>query len=99
MSGARLCALLGELGFQGHDTLDPDSFEWPFQYDDARPILDWLCSSLRPSNVLSLSDLYHNFYKKESYWRGKTWILLMIAYQPFQLGETTRRQFLELKKD
>ncbi|KAI8014460.1 AUGMIN subunit 3 [Camellia lanceoleosa] len=58
MSGARLCALLGELGFQGHDTLDPDSFEWPFQYDDARPILDWLCSSLRPSNVLSLSDLY-----------------------------------------
>ncbi|THG17148.1 hypothetical protein TEA_008631 [Camellia sinensis var. sinensis] len=58
MSGARLCALLGDLGFQGHDTLDPDSFEWPFQYDDARPILDWLCSSLRPSNVLSLSDLY-----------------------------------------
>ncbi|KAL7247036.1 hypothetical protein ACSBR2_002030 [Camellia fascicularis] len=58
MSGARLCALLGELGFQGHDTLDPDSFEWPFQYDHARPILDWLCSSLRPSNVLSLSDLY-----------------------------------------
>lgn len=57
MSGARLCALLGELGYQGAETLDPDSFEWPFQYDDARPILDWICSSLRPSNVLSLSEL------------------------------------------
>ncbi|GMP90221.1 hypothetical protein ACSBR1_032968 [Camellia fascicularis] len=57
MSGARLCALLGELGYEGHESLDPDSFEWPFQYDDARPILDWLCSSLRPSNVLSPSEV------------------------------------------
>ena len=57
MSGARLCALLCELGYGGADSLDPDSFEWPFQYDDARPILDWICSSLRPSNVLSLSEL------------------------------------------
>ncbi|KAF8014689.1 hypothetical protein BT93_H0486 [Corymbia citriodora subsp. variegata] len=57
MSGARLCALLGELGYDGADSLDPDSFEWPFQYDDARPILDWICTNLRPSNVLSLSEL------------------------------------------
>ncbi|EXB84513.1 hypothetical protein L484_015845 [Morus notabilis] len=57
MSGARLCSLLGELGYEGAEALDPDSFEWPFQYDDARPILDWICSSLRPSNVLSLSEL------------------------------------------
>lgn len=57
MSGARLCSLLGELGYEGHGALDPDSFEWPFQYEDARPILDWLCSSLRPSNVLSASEL------------------------------------------
>ncbi|XP_038713729.1 AUGMIN subunit 3-like isoform X2 [Tripterygium wilfordii] len=57
MSGARLCALLGELGYQGAEALDPDSFEWPFQYDDARPILEWICSSLRPSNILSLSEL------------------------------------------
>ncbi|KAH9608057.1 hypothetical protein KSS87_003541 [Heliosperma pusillum] len=57
MSGGRLCELLGDLGFQGHSKLDPDSFEWPFQYDDVRPILDWLCSSLRPSNVLSPSQL------------------------------------------
>ncbi|KAK3002183.1 hypothetical protein RJ639_021932, partial [Escallonia herrerae] len=33
MSGARLCALLGELGYEGHAALDPDSFEWPFQYE------------------------------------------------------------------
>ncbi|KAL6978882.1 AUGMIN subunit 3 [Sarracenia purpurea var. burkii] len=57
MSGTKLTALLGELGYQGHDALDPDSFEWPFQYDDARPILDWLCSSLRLSNVLSPSEI------------------------------------------
>lgn len=65
MSGARLCALLGELGYEGIGTgtgtgseaLDPDSFEWPFQYEDTRPILHWICSTLRPSNILSLSEL------------------------------------------
>ncbi|KAK4749061.1 hypothetical protein SAY87_026510 [Trapa incisa] len=57
MSGARLCAVLGELGFEGAESLDTDSFEWPFQYEDAWPILDWICSSLRPSNVLSPSEL------------------------------------------
>nr|VDC68287.1 unnamed protein product [Brassica rapa] len=57
MSGARLCSLVAELGYEGAGKLDPDSFEWPFQYDDARPILDWICSSLRPSNVLSLPEL------------------------------------------
>lgn len=31
--------------------------------------------------------------------RGRTWTLLMIAFQPSQLEETTRRQFLGLKKD
>ncbi|CAN1141081.1 AUGMIN subunit 3 [Linum perenne] len=66
MSGARLCRLLGELGYEGAQTLDPDSFEWPFQYDDARPILDWICSSLRPSNVLSLPELsqYEQFLQE-----------------------------------
>jgi len=57
MSSARLCSLVAELGYEGAGKLDPDSFEWPFQYDDARPILDWICSSLRPSNVLSLAEL------------------------------------------
>ncbi|KAG6499028.1 hypothetical protein ZIOFF_038784 [Zingiber officinale] len=57
MSGSRLCAVLAELGFDGQDALDPDSFEWPFQYEEARPVLDWICSSLRPSNVLSLPEL------------------------------------------
>ncbi|KAL5562204.1 hypothetical protein UlMin_031951 [Ulmus minor] len=57
MSASRLCELLGELGYEGGEPLDPDSFDWPFRFDDARPILDWICSSLRPSNVLSLSEL------------------------------------------
>ncbi|KAG7533391.1 HAUS augmin-like complex subunit 3 N-terminal [Arabidopsis thaliana x Arabidopsis arenosa] len=65
MSSARLCSLVAELGYEGAGKLDPDSFEWPFQYDDARPILDWICSSLRPSNVLSLPELslYEQFQR------------------------------------
>lgn len=66
MSGAKLCALLRELGHEGHEAFDPDSFEWPFQKEDARPILDWLCSSLRPSNVLSASEVsqYEQFLRE-----------------------------------
>ncbi|EXC14791.1 hypothetical protein L484_009445 [Morus notabilis] len=73
MSGARLCSLLGELGYEGAEALDPDSFEWPFQYDDARPILDWICSSLRPSNVLSLSELsqYEQFLREGKLLEGE----------------------------
>ncbi|KAJ8899484.1 hypothetical protein K2173_018458 [Erythroxylum novogranatense] len=73
MSGTRLCALLGELGYQGAEALDPDSFEWPFQYDDARPILDWICSSLRPSNVLSLPQLsqYEHFLQEGKLLEGE----------------------------
>ncbi|XP_050206624.1 AUGMIN subunit 3 isoform X2 [Mercurialis annua] len=73
MSGARLCALLGELGYGSADTLDPDSFEWPFQYDDARPILDWISSSLRPSNVLSVSELsqYEQFLQEGKLLEGE----------------------------
>lgn len=73
MSGARLCGLLGDLGFEGHQNLDPDSFEWPFQYDDARPILDWLCSSLRPTNVLSPSEVsqYEQFLQEGKFLEGE----------------------------
>ncbi|BBH09972.1 hypothetical protein Prudu_022633 [Prunus dulcis] len=73
MSGATLCALLGELGYEGAGALDPDSFEWPFQYDDARPILDWICSSLRPSNVLSLPELsqYEQFLQEGKLLEGE----------------------------
>ena len=56
MSGAELCELLTELGYE-ESAVDPDSFEWPFQYEESRPILNWLCSTLRPSNVLSPSEL------------------------------------------
>lgn len=57
MSGARLCNLLVDLGYDDWQSLDPDSFEWPFQYEDTRPLLHWLCSNLRPSNVLSLPEV------------------------------------------
>ncbi|KAL9252248.1 AUGMIN subunit 3-like protein [Drosera capensis] len=56
MSGTKLCSLLSELGFEGH--LDPDSFEWPFQYDDSRAVLEWICASLRPSNGEDLDFAY-----------------------------------------
>lgn len=48
---------MAHLGFEGWQTLDPDSFEWPFQYEETRPLLDFLCTNLRPSNVLSLPEL------------------------------------------
>ncbi|CAA7058912.1 unnamed protein product [Microthlaspi erraticum] len=73
MSGARLCSLVAELGYEGAGKLDPDSFEWPFQYDDARPILDWICSSLRTSNVLSLAELslYEQFEREGKLLEGE----------------------------
>ncbi|KAI5679897.1 hypothetical protein M9H77_01124 [Catharanthus roseus] len=88
-SGARLCALLGELGYQGHESLDPDSFEWPFQYDDARPILDWLCSSLRPSNVLSPSEVsqYEQFLQEGKLLEGED---LDFAYDSISAFSTRR---------
>ncbi|CDP03957.1 unnamed protein product [Coffea canephora] len=88
-SGARLCALLGELGYQGHELLDPDSFEWPFQYDDVRPILDWLCSSLRPSNVLSPSEVsqYEQFVQEGKLLEGED---LDFAYDSISAFSTRR---------
>lgn len=89
MSGARLCGLLGELGCEGHDSLDPDSFEWPFQYEEARPILDWLCSSLRPSNVLSPSELsqYEQFLQEGKLLEGED---LDFAYDSISAFSTRR---------
>ncbi|RWR72245.1 AUGMIN subunit 3 isoform X2 [Cinnamomum micranthum f. kanehirae] len=73
MSGGRLCGVLGELGYQGHESLDPDSFEWPFQYEEARPLLDWICSSLRPANVLSPTELsqYEQFLQEGKLLEGE----------------------------
>ncbi|OAY82528.1 AUGMIN subunit 3 [Ananas comosus] len=73
MSGGRLCAVLGELGFDGQGSLDPDSFEWPFQYEEAHPLLDWICSSLRPSNVLSPAELsqYEQFVQEGKLLEGE----------------------------
>ncbi|XP_043702263.1 AUGMIN subunit 3-like [Telopea speciosissima] len=66
MNGSRLCSLLGELGYEGREVSDPDSFEWPFQYEEAHPLLEWICSSLRPTNVLSGTDVsqYEQFLKE-----------------------------------
>ncbi|KAH7848695.1 hypothetical protein Vadar_006284 [Vaccinium darrowii] len=89
MSGARLCALLGELGYEGHAALDPDSFEWPFQYDDDRPILDWICHSLRPSNVLSPSEVsqYEQFIQEGKLLEGED---LDFAYDSISAFSTRR---------
>ncbi|KAG5549196.1 hypothetical protein RHGRI_014533 [Rhododendron griersonianum] len=89
MSGARLCALLGELGYEEHGALDPDSFEWPFQYDDDRPILDWICHSLRPSNVLSPSEVsqYEQFIQEGKLLEGED---LDFAYDSISAFSTRR---------
>ncbi|KAK9097818.1 hypothetical protein Syun_024863 [Stephania yunnanensis] len=88
-SGARLCAVLGELGFEGHESLDPDSFEWPFQYEEARPLLDWICSSLRSSNVLSPADLslYEQFVQEGKLLEGED---LDFAYESISAFSSRR---------
>lgn len=65
--------MLGELGYEGWEALDPDSFEWPFQYEDTRPLLHWICSNLRPSNVLSLGELnqYEQFKQEGKLLEGE----------------------------
>nr|XP_043611052.1 AUGMIN subunit 3 [Erigeron canadensis] len=87
MSGGRVCRKLVELGYDG--AVDPDSFEWPFQYDDARPILDWICSSLRPSNVLSPSELslYEQFIQEGKLLEGED---LDFAYESISAFSTRR---------
>ncbi|KAL8258954.1 hypothetical protein R6Q59_026907 [Mikania micrantha] len=89
MSGAKLCSLLDELGYEDHGALDPDSFEWPFQYEDARPILDWLCASLRPSNVLSTSELsqYEQYIQDGKLLEGED---LDFAYESISAFSTRR---------
>ncbi|KAF0908916.1 hypothetical protein E2562_030213 [Oryza meyeriana var. granulata] len=58
MSAAQLCDALAAAGFDGDGPLDADSLEWPFlQGDDTRRLLAWVCSRLRPANVLSATDL------------------------------------------
>lgn len=89
MSAAKLCELFGELGLEGHESLDPDSFEWPFQYEDARPVLEWLCSSLRPSNVLSLAEVsqYEQFLQEGMLLEGED---LDFAYDSISAFSTKR---------
>lgn len=66
MSGASLCSLLEELGYDGWQDLDADSFEWPYQYDETGPLLDWLCANLRPSNALTAEEaVLYNALKAE----------------------------------
>ncbi|KAL5206717.1 hypothetical protein ABZP36_034926 [Zizania latifolia] len=57
MSGTTLWAALIELGFDGKDPLATDTLEWPFQYEEAHPLLVWIYSFLHPSNILSPSHL------------------------------------------
>ncbi|KAL5197455.1 hypothetical protein ABZP36_000967 [Zizania latifolia] len=58
MSATQLCDALAAAGFDGDVPLDPDSLEWPFlQGDDTLRLLAWVCSRLRPANVLSATDL------------------------------------------
>ncbi|RRT66329.1 hypothetical protein B296_00038785 [Ensete ventricosum] len=88
MSGGRLCAVLGQLGFDAQDALDPDSFEWPFQYEEVRPLLDWICSSLRPSNVLSPSEL--SLYN----------LFLLLLFSPFKYEQFLHEgKLLEVGED
>ncbi|GBG65152.1 hypothetical protein CBR_g49514 [Chara braunii] len=56
MSAEKLCNVLEEMGY-GDGHLDPDSFEWPFQYEETRPLMEWMCNHLRVTNVLAVQEL------------------------------------------
>uniref|UniRef100_J3MJ28 HAUS augmin-like complex subunit 3 N-terminal domain-containing protein n=1 Tax=Oryza brachyantha TaxID=4533 RepID=J3MJ28_ORYBR len=58
MSATQLCDALSAAGFDGDGPLHPDSLEWPvLPGGDAHRLLAWVCSRLRPANVLSATDL------------------------------------------
>ncbi|KAL4577446.1 hypothetical protein LXL04_013555 [Taraxacum kok-saghyz] len=100
MSWARLCSLLGELGYEGHGALDPDNFHWPFQYEDARPILDWLCSSLCPSNVLFASELFQVLLQplKQMPWSYRDNLVIYILQSKYDMLSTQASALIQGKR-
>jgi HAUS augmin-like complex subunit 3 len=65
MSGHRLAALLEELGYGSR--LDPDGLDWPFQYEDTRPLMEWICSNVSAANVLTQQEvsLYNELVQEQ----------------------------------
>eukprot|EP00761_Pharyngomonas_kirbyi_P007998 gb/GECH01008009.1/.p1 GENE.gb/GECH01008009.1/~~gb/GECH01008009.1/.p1 ORF type:complete len:240 (+),score=88.31 gb/GECH01008009.1/:1-720(+) len=53
--GKRLCDALERLGYP--NVPSPDALDWCFDYEEIRPLIEWICSSLTPDNVLSPQEL------------------------------------------
>lgn len=55
MGGHHLAELLEELGYGSR--LDPTGLDWPFQYEDTRPLMEWMCANLSAANVQTQQEV------------------------------------------
>ncbi|XP_075713205.1 HAUS augmin-like complex subunit 3 [Rhinoderma darwinii] len=64
--GDRFVQTLKKLSYPKASTLDGEAFDWLFETTDAKPFLDWFCSSLTEQNVVSDETLQAFNVLKES---------------------------------
>ena len=55
MGGDDVAALLEDLGYGSR--LDPNGLDWPFQYEDTRPVMEWMCANVSAANVLTQQEV------------------------------------------
>ncbi|XP_057375585.1 HAUS augmin-like complex subunit 3 [Daphnia carinata] len=55
--GKSLFQKLSEFRYPTINKYNPSSFDWLFDIEEALPFLDWLCSNVKPSNLLSSAEL------------------------------------------
>lgn len=70
MSGARLYALLQQLGCPDMERMSPDGLEWVLHVDGVGAMLRWMCDNLSPANVLTDEELrlYVRAHGAETAW-------------------------------
>lgn len=55
--GGSLFEKLSQLKYPNVNKFNPSSFDWLFDNEDALPFLDWFCSSVQSSNLVTDSEL------------------------------------------
>lgn len=64
--GKALFQKLSEIRYPTINKYSPSSFDWVFDIEEAFTFLDWLCSCVQPSNLLTSVEL-KQYYNKFSY--------------------------------
>ena len=57
MSGQDFICVLQQLGFENLNNMTGQSFAWVSDYDPLLPFLDWFCTELQATNVLTSNEL------------------------------------------